>query len=705
MKTQFISIYEKLQKLKFIAAIKNGLVMMIPILLIGSFSLVLISIPFDLNDGFCRAYQSTFFYSAANIIYNATFGLLSLYLTATIAISYARLDPANSPYSYSALLTSLICFCITAGFSPDSLDSLAVFEAKSIFSAMVSACVASSLYFFFLNNKRFKKKLFADGADHNFTLSLQNLFPITITVLLFALFSQLISFVFHVNSFHELFTSLINAFFANSGPSFATGFFYVLISSLLWFFGIHGSNVLDGVSNYLFVPALAQNAQAAASHLAPSEILTKPFFDAFVLFGGSGSGLCLMLALLLFSKRKSSLSVARFSIFPMLFNVNEVMLFGLPVILNPYFLIPFISAPLLCYSLSYLALSIGLVPMTTTSISWVTPVFISGYISTGAVSAIFLQLANIVLGTLLYIPFVRMYDQQKEREAFTALDKLTTRFQESESFGLPIMLTALNDACGAVARTLVYDLKQALKEKSICIYYQPQYDNLGHCIGGEALLRYKHPVFGMLYPPLVIKIAEEAEIKDDLEKFVIRKALEDADTINKSTGQNHKISINLTAQTICRPDFITFLDECAKDSQVKQNHIFLEITEQEAFLTTSGEEATYFSHLRQLGYHFALDDFSMGHTSLKYLQKNKFDVVKLDGSLVTNLLTNSRCEDIIASIIYLSQSMDFNVCAEYVETREQQKRLEELGCSCYQGYLYSPAVPLEDYISLTSSTR
>ena len=99
-----------------------------------------------------------------------------------------------------------------------------------------------------------------------------------------------------------------------------------------------------------------------------------------------------------------------------------------------------------------------------------------------------------------------------------------------------------------------------------------------------------------------------------------------------------------------------------------------------------------------MGLKIAMDDFGMGHSSLIYLKEYNFDIVKLDGSLIREIVTNSHCCDIISSIVYLSESMRFSTVAEYVETLEQRNMLLKLGCRCYQGYLYSPALPFDKLI-------
>ena len=118
-------------------------------------------------------------------------------------------------------------------------------------------------------------------------------------------------------------------------------------------------------------------------------------------------------------------------------------------------------------------------------------------------------------------------------------------------------------------------------------------------------------------------------------------------------------------------------------------------------VTFNPADGTLFSvsHLKQLGHTLLIDDFGMGHTSLVYLQSNYFDVVKLDGSLVWDILKNTTDQKIVASVVDLGNKLGIHVIAEYVETEEQKEKLEELGCYWYQGYLYSKPVSLQDFIT------
>ena len=125
--------------------------------------------------------------------------------------------------------------------------------------------------------------------------------------------------------------------------------------------------------------------------------------------------------------------------------------------------------------------------------------------------------------------------------------------------------------------------------------------------------------------------------------------------------------------------------------------MMLEITEQ-ASLQIDSDFIKRLNRIRKMGYRFAIDDFSMGNTSIKYLQSNVFAMVKLDGALTRDIEKNERSRSIVQSMTHLAEEFRIDILAEYVETEAQKELLEKLGCHMYQGYLYSPAVPLEEFL-------
>ena len=143
------------------------------------------------------------------------------------------------------------------------------------------------------------------------------------------------------------------------------------------------------------------------------------------------------------------------------------------------------------------------------------------------------------------------------------------------------------------------------------------------------------------------------------------------------------------------------IEACIKEKMRKHNvepdKLWIEITEQE-MITHSDMVINKINRLKKVGHVLLIDDFGMGHTSLLYLQSNYFDVVKLDGSLVKNLLKNTTNQKIVKSVVELADTLDVKVIAEYVETEEQRDLLSSLGCKWYQGYLYSKPVELKEFI-------
>lgn len=152
----------------------------------------------------------------------------------------------------------------------------------------------------------------------------------------------------------------------------------------------------------------------------------------------------------------------------------------------------------------------------------------------------------------------------------------------------------------------------------------------------------------------------------------------------------------MTGITIQEKSFERFLERLCKDYPMKEMGMCLEITEQAA-LQLDDALRERFRRLKELGFMLAVDDFSMGSTSIQYLTENYFDLVKLDGSLVRGILDNGRCCEIISSIIQLSRSLELDVLAEYVSDAAIKEKLTELGCFLYQGWYYSPAITLGEF--------
>ncbi len=675
-------------ELNGIKAIRGGLVSLIPVLLIGAISLTIKEFPIDAYSEFIRSFAGGLIYSLLDAVYGVTFGLLSVYMCMSVAYHYDSERTGTAGSKLACPIVSVATFVIFTGLGSLNMDTLG---PKGMFISILATLSSSALYSF-LSIRIKHKRLMTDGSDAHLNRALETLLPMTLTVAAFALFNGILLLISKGKNIHDLFLISMEKLFSLMGDGFFAGLLFVLLTGILWFFGIHGSDVLEGVSEKIFIPKIDINMELVASGAEASEILTKQFFDLFVLMGGCGSAMCLLIALLIFSKRKSNKNLAGMAALPMVFNINEIMVFGLPIIYNPIMLIPFLLVPVVCYLTSYGALALGIVPMTIAKVEWTTPVILGGFLGTGSVMGSLLQIFNLALGVLIYRPFVKRYDAERIESAKRDYDALVELLKKSEQSREPVVLTELPGAVGAFAKSLALDIEDAIASDELKLYYQPQYDINGKCIGAEALLRYEDSTLGMIYPPLIIELAKEHKMLYRLEEYIFKRAFSDSEVFVKE-HESIKISVNISGNSIQSPEFERLLIELAESHSFK-NPVCIEVTEQTA-IEFNKELSERISNLRSCGYTLAIDDFSAGSTSLQYLQENGFDLVKLDGSIVQNCIENPRCKEIASSIVELSHNLGFMVLAEYVSTAQIRDCMAEIGCTMYQGWLFSPAVDFE----------
>lgn len=681
---QIHSFVRKVEQLTFIRAVRGGLVNMIPVLIIGAFALVFRFLPIDAYRNFIQSFAGGVLDKVFLYVNSATFGVLSVYMTYSISRSYMKVKVDSETVNGGAVFASLVAFFILAGAFLDDFGSVQV-GVKSMVLAIVAGLGASALYLasdrFFRRRRRY---LFSPGADREFNRMLSSFLPILVVAATFGVLNTIILHVSRSESIHALYIRAMNAVFSHIGAGFWKGFCFVFVSSLFWFFGVHGSDALEGVMDDQIIGGMS------------GEILSnKAFFDCFVLMGGCGTTICLLIALLAFSRNRARRRLGLTAALPMLFNINELMVFGLPIVFNPIMLIPFLAVPLVCYSVSYLAAFTGIVPIigSATEVYWTTPVLLGGFKACGSVRGLLLQLFLVLLGVAIYFPFVRLLDRESERNGRLHFTAFMEFFREHEQDLQNKRVTDLDNIYSDVAKTLCADLRDGLS-RHMTLYYQPQYDYEGKCVGAEALLRWKHPVYGILYPPLVVKLATESNLLARLEETVLEKALSDRPALLARFGEEIKLSVNVTGATVSTPRFIAFCRKLNEKDPFKGKNLCIEVTEQTA-LDLGEETRGYLNELRGMGLLLAIDDFSMGQTSLHYLKDSLFDIIKIDGSLVRGLKASQNCREIISSIVGLSESLSLPVIAEFVETSEEREILHEIGCNQYQGYLYSPAIRLE----------
>lgn len=239
---------------------------------------------------------------------------------------------------------------------------------------------------------------------------------------------------------------------------------------------------------------------------------------------------------------------------------------------------------------------------------------------------------------------------------------------------------------------LEQDLGYALEKQELFVVYQPQVDlRDGRVVGVEALVRWQHPVFGIVPPVEFITIAEENKFINEIGIFVIETAIKQICEWKEDGIDNIKIGINVSLTQLANPNFSREVLDLIAQYGVNPSNMELEITESVAMLPDV-ISLGHLPKLRQAGVRVAMDDFGMGHSSLSYIKNFEIDTLKIDRVLSCDILTNTASVAMIKSVAMLCEAMGLNTVVEFVEYPAQLKILEDLQCFIVQGYVFSPAL-------------
>lgn len=256
--------------------------------------------------------------------------------------------------------------------------------------------------------------------------------------------------------------------------------------------------------------------------------------------------------------------------------------------------------------------------------------------------------------------------------------------------------------------TLEAELRRALEQDELVLHYQPQVDLVnGQIVGIEALVRWQHPLRGLVPPSEFIPLAEESGLVVRLGDWVLRTVCRQIQDWAKQGLAETRIAVNVSAVQLNRGLLVESFRKILQDTGVKPERIEIEITE--SFIMTDRVRSfESLAELRALGVHLAIDDFGIGYSSLAYLQQLEADKLKVDLSFVRDMTTNSGNAAIVRAIIALGRNLGIKVVAEGVETSAQSHYLRSLHCDIMQGYLISrplPAAAMADFLRTFSPPR
>ncbi|MBP1048260.1 PTS sugar transporter subunit IIC [Enterococcus sp. BWM-S5] len=385
----------KLGNQRHLVAVRNGLALTLPAIISGSVFLIIGNIPIDAWLNFLSPYENMI-----NAAVNVSFGIISL-LAAT-GIGY-QLSKSYGLDAISGAGLAVMAFIITQ-LSDEFVIDPAGFDSTGLFTAIIASIAAAEIFHFCIKKKLVIK--LPDGVPPAVSNSFVSLVPAMIVLILF--WTIRVPLNFDITQFIEqLFTPLL--FALNSLPGILL---YTFLVSLLWCAGIHGDMTLEGVADPIFLTFIAANASAYAKGEALPYITASGFSSLFVNVGGTGATLTLVL-LMIFSKSKTYKQLGRIALPGSLFEINEPVIFGFPIIMNPLMMIPFILIPLVLATSSYLLMSIGLIGKPIMVVPWTMPPIIGPLMATGwDWRAAVWSAIEIVIAVAIYFPFFKIAEKE-----------------------------------------------------------------------------------------------------------------------------------------------------------------------------------------------------------------------------------------------------------------------------------------------------
>lgn len=417
---------------KYLVSIRDGFLISTPLLIAGSIFLLIANLPVP---GFAEWIESIPLADGTLASYlgkpsDASFAIMAVFITFGIAYSYARQIKGDSLFCAATSLMAwflLMPYAVTgttkvAGEAVDvTLPGVPLgwLGAKGIFVGIFCAFAATAIYTG-VKNRGWVIKMPA-GVPPAVAESFSSLIPITVTMTVFFLIN--VAFGLLGTNVFDIVFKFLQTPLLGLGDTLGAMVVAYLFLHAFWFFGINGGAVVGAVFNPILQTLAAENLEFFRTGTGQGHIICQQFQDIFATFGGCGSTLSLLIAMLLFCKSARIKQLSRLALIPGLFNINEPIVFGLPIVMNPIIVIPFLLVPTLNIVISYIAMACGIVPICSgIQIPWTMPIGISGVLATNWTGGV-LQILLLIMGVFIYLPFVKVIDKQYLREEQQAAEE------------------------------------------------------------------------------------------------------------------------------------------------------------------------------------------------------------------------------------------------------------------------------------------
>lgn len=420
LEEKFAPVAMKIGSQRHLQSIRDGLLFTMPFIILGSIFLIIGNLPVPGYDELMNSIFGEVWKAKVNYAVRGTFDMLAIIASVGVAYSLA------SKYALDSLavgLTSLSAFIIATptviNFTPNGSGvshevakalSLNYTSSRGLFVAIITALMVTEIY-----NAITKKDItikMPDSVPPAVARSFSALIPAGASLLavwVFRIFIEMTPF----ESVHNIVQVLLGKPVSMLAGSLWGIIIAIILIQLLWATGLHGSAIVIGLLRPVLLVLMDENRVAFQAGEALPNVISLPFYELWVIVGGAGATLGLAI-ILLFARSKQLKELGKLSIIPGLFNINEPLIFGTPIVMNPLLLIPWIIAPIVTAVISYYTMALNIVARPIgIAVPWTTPAVISGFLATGKLSGALLQVVLILISAAIYYPFIKIWDTQK----------------------------------------------------------------------------------------------------------------------------------------------------------------------------------------------------------------------------------------------------------------------------------------------------
>lgn len=415
---------QMMSKQIYFRAMRDAFAMVVPFLVLTGFVILFNNVILD-PSGFMKNFIDPKNLQMIQIlgtkITNGTMNILSLLIVVLISYSLSVTRKAKNPII--PVVVSLACMVVlmpvTIGLVPSGASEVvdvsgvipfSLTNAGGMFVAIFTGILATELFIKLSSIERLQIKL-SGNVPGAVVASFNSLISVMLTVCTFALasFILVVTTGYEIN---EIIINIIQAPLVNLTTSLPGFLVLCMFTNLLFFFGIHAGGIVNPILEPPLLVAMQQNVEAFANNTDIPNIIVLPFRDLYGHLGGTGSTIALLIVIFLWSKRREHKQFANMVIPTSVFNINEPIIFGFPILFNPFMLIPFVFGPLLLFVIAYASTALKLVSPIVAYVPWSVPPLINGWLASGGdLRNVILQLILIIIQVAIYLPFLKMYEK------------------------------------------------------------------------------------------------------------------------------------------------------------------------------------------------------------------------------------------------------------------------------------------------------